>query len=456
MQPQLKNRLGLDLGQAVALVRQAELGVHAVRAGVRLAGSFQHARNLPRLPQPIHERDPRVGRRRRRLDQLDDLINVCKRDGLAFQNVSPVPRFPQVEYRPAGNHLAPMSEEGFQDLLEVHQLRLTLVQRNHVDAEDTLHRRLFVQIVQDDVGDLASAKLDHDTHAVLVGLVTKLGDALYSLVADQVCDLFNEASLIHLVGQLGDDDGLLAPLVYLFNVGSSPDIDAAPTGPVRGVNAGGAVDEARCREIGPGQVFHQARHVDRRIFDQGQGRVNDLAQVVRRDVRGHADRNTRRPVDQQVRDLRRHDTRFALGTVVVLDEVDRLLLDVGEKLRGNLRHAHFGVTHGRRRVAIDRAKVALPIHEQVAHRERLGHANDRVVDRRVPMRVIFTNDVTNHSRRLLIRLVVVVTQLAHGVQHASVNGLETVPDVGQRPADDDTHRIVEIGLPHLVFETDRE
>jgi hypothetical protein len=35
-----------------------------------------------------------------------------------------------------------------------------------------------------------------------------------------------------------------------------------------------------------------------------------------------------------------------------------------------------------------------------------------------------------------------------------LNGLETVPNVGQRPRGDDRHCIREIALPHLIFDVD--
>ena len=120
------------------------------------------------------------------------------------------------------------------------------------------------------------------------------------------------------------------------------------------------------------------------------------------------------------------------------------------------RHAHFGVAHGGRRVAVDGAEVALAVDEQVAHRERLRHADDRVVDRDVAVRVVLADDVADDARGLLVGAVVVVAELAHRVQHAPVHGLQPVADVGQRAADDHAHRVVEIRLAHLVFEIDWE
>ena len=86
--------------------------------------------------------------------------------------------------------LAPVPDEGLQHLLERHQLRLAVLQRHHVDAEHRLHRRLRVQVVEDDLGDLAALELDDDAHAVLVGLIAQpvAGDAVELLLAHQVGD----------------------------------------------------------------------------------------------------------------------------------------------------------------------------------------------------------------------------------------------------------------------------
>jgi hypothetical protein len=68
--------------------------------------------------------------------------------------------------------------------------------------------------------------------------------------------------------------------------------------------------------------------------------------------------------------------------------------------------------------------------------------------------MVFTDHVTDHAGRLLVRLVPGVAQLVHGEQYASMYRLETVAYVGQCAPDDDAHRVVEIALTHLVFDVD--
>ena len=49
-------------------------------------------------------------------------------------------------------------------------------------------------------------QLNDDPHAVAVGLVPQVGDALQPLLLHLLGDGGDELALVHLVGQLGDDD----------------------------------------------------------------------------------------------------------------------------------------------------------------------------------------------------------------------------------------------------------
>src|SRR5690606_5797471 len=106
--------------------------------------------------------------------------------------------------------------------------------------------------------------------------------------------------------------------------------------------------------------------------------------------------------------------------------------------------------------AIDGTEVALAVHQGITQRERLGHAHDGVVYRRVAMRVVFTDHVTDHTGRCQIGLVPVTLQLTHGERSATVYRLEAVTHIRQRAAHDNAHGIVEIGLFEFVFDVDRE
>src|SRR6056297_2804816 len=460
MQPQIQDGLGLGLRQAVyglpALLDDAERAVVGIRPGIDVAGPLQHAGDRTGRPTARDQPDLRFRRRRRGLDQRDHLVDVRQRHGLPLQDVGTVPRLAQIVDRAPGDHLAAMGDERLQNALQRHQLRLTLVQGHHVDAEDALQRRVLVEVVQDHLVHLAALELDHDAHAVLVGLVAQLADALQLLLAHELGDLLDQPGLVDLVRQLGDHDGLAGALADLLDVAAGADVHAAPARLVGAVDALGAVDDAGGGEVRPRHVLHEPGHVDVRVVDHRHAGIDDLAQVVGRNIGGHADRDTGGAVDEQVRDARRQHGGLALGAVVVLDEIDRLLVDVGQQFVGDPGHAHLGVTHGRRGVAVHRAEVALPVHQHVAHRERLRHAHDGVVDGAVAVGMVLTDHVTDDAGRFLVRLVVVVAQFPHRVEDPPMHRLQAVAHVGQGPPHDHAHRVIEIGLAHLVFEIYRK
>ena len=121
---------------------------------------------------------------------------------------------------------------------------------------------------------------------------------------------------------------------------------------------------------------------------------------------------------------------------------------------GDLGAAHFGVAHGRRRIAVDRAEIALPVDQRRAHGKVLRHAHKRVVDRLVAMRMVFADDVADDARGFAIGLVPVVAVLVHRKENAAMHRLQTVAHIGQRALHDHAHRVVEIGALQLVFDRD--
>jgi len=70
------------------------------------------------------------------------------------------------------------------------------------------------------------------------------------------------------------------------------------------------------------------------------------------------------------------------------------------------------------------------------------------------VRVVFTDNVTDHTRRLLVRLVPVVVQFVHGEQYAPMNRFQAVTHIRQSSADNYAHGVIEVGLFQLVFNVD--
>ena len=244
-------------------------------------------------------------------------------------------------------------------------------------------------------------------------------------------------------------------LRHVLDGGAPAHDDRAAAGVIGGADAAAAQDDAAGREVRARHVLHQLVDGDLGIVDAGDAGVDHLAEIVGRDVGRHADGDAAGAVDQQVRELRRQDRRLLDRLVVVGLELDGLLVDVVEQRLGGLGQARLGVAHGRRRIAVHRAEIALAVDQRQAHREVLRHAHHRVVDRLVAVRMVFAHHVADDAGGLAERVRRIVAALLHRVEDAPVHRLQPVAHVGQRPAHDHAHRVIEVGAFHLLFDRDR-
>ncbi len=190
------------------------------------------------------------------------------------------------------------------------------------------------------------------------------------------------------------------------------------------------------------------------IADQRDAGVDQFAQIVRRNIGGHADGDAAGAVDQQIGKARRQHHRLVLVAVIIGLEVDGVLVDVVKQRHRGLGQPAFGVAHGRRRIAVDRAEIALPVDQLQAHGEILRHAHQRVVDRLVAVRVIFAHHVADHARRFDVFLVGRVALLVHRIEDAAVHRLQAVARIRQRPRHDHAHGVIEIRALHLLGDRD--
>ncbi len=317
---------------------------------------------------------------------------------------------------------------------------------------DVCSGRVAVELVQHDLGLEIAADLDDDAHAVAVGFVAQVGDALDALVADGIGDDLDHPRLVDLIGDLVDDDRHPI-LADLLDVDPRAHGHGAAAGLVGADDATPPEDDRAGREVGTEDVrLDQLADGDGRVVDDGTGGAHHLAEVVRRNVGRHADGDAAGAVDEEIWIAGRQNLRFKRRVVVIRLIIDGVLVDVlGQRLR-RLGQPRLGVPHGRRPVAVHRAKVALALNQRQTHGEALRHADERVVDRLVAVRMIFAHHVTDDARGFAERLVGAVAALVHGVDDASLDRLEAVADIRQRPADDHAHGVIEVRALHLVFD----
>ena len=185
-------------------------------------------------------------------------------------------------------------------------------------------------------------------------------------------------------------------------------------------------------------MLHQTGQVDVGVLHQGDHAADDFAQVVRRDVGRHADRDTGRAVHQQVGEAGGQYDRLLTLLIEVRLEIDRVFLDVRQHIVCQLGHAGLGITvccqhlhgdlaqsclcisHGRCAVAVHGTEVAVTVDQRIVQRERLRHTHHRVVNRCVAVRMIPAEHITDGRCRLAVGLVRGQAVLVHRVQDTAV------------------------------------
>src|SRR5699024_6329705 len=135
--------------------------------------------------------------------------------------------------------------------------------------------------------------------------------------------------LVDLVGQLGDDDAGAA-VAELLHLGTGPHLDVALTGGVGGPAARPAHEDTPGRGVGDVDVPQQVVQGGVDVGQHADGGVNDLPQVVGRDVGGHAHGDAGRAVDQQVGEARGEHPGLFQGLVEVGVPVHGVLVDVSQ------------------------------------------------------------------------------------------------------------------------------
>ena len=125
------------------------------------------------------------------------------------------------------------------------------------------------------------------------------------------------------------------------------------------------------------------------------------------------------------------------------------------RLRGDLRQPRLGVAFGGRVIAVDIAEIALAVDQRIADGEVLGEARQRVVDRLIAVGVEIAHRVADDLGAFAELALRLEPELAHGVEHAPMHGLQAVAHVGQRAMHDGRERVGEIALFQRLAQIDR-
>ena len=243
---------------------------------------------------------------RRLADGLDDRIEVVQGDLEPLKDVGPVACLLEVELGAPPDDLPAPLDVVLEDRLERQGLRLPVDERHDVGAEGELERRVLEQVVEHLARRGVLLALDDHAHPVAAGLVLEPGDAVDLAALDQVGDLLHERRLVDLVRQLrGHDRGAaLARLLERdrrlhhdpppsMGVHVADGVDLLPHPRERVAASVVAEDRGAGGEVRPQDDVRELVGRQLRVVDERVRGARHLAEVVRRDVGGHADRDPR-------------------------------------------------------------------------------------------------------------------------------------------------------------------
>jgi hypothetical protein len=94
----------------------------------------------------------------------------------------------------------------------------------------------------------------------------------------------------------------------------------------------------------------------------------------------------------------------------------------------------------------------LPVDERIAEREVLRHSYERIIYGDIAVRMVFSQCLADDTHALFVGLVVFDAELLHSVEYPAMDGLQSVAYVGQGAPDDNAHRVIYVGVLHLLFD----
>ncbi len=378
-------------------------------------------------------------------DDADHLVDVEVGDEQPFQKVQAVQHLVQpVLQAPAhggGAELQPLLQDLAQVLdpgtaVETDEVQVDPVAPFQVGGGEEMGHEAF-QVHPVGTGN------DHQAGGILVvRLVTQVLDPGQLPGAHLGGDLLQDTRSGNLVGQGGDHH------VALLLLPAGAGAHAATAALVDLEQIGGWRDDLGLGGIvGPGNMLVQLLQRGLRRLEEPDAGAGHLAQVVRRNIGGHAHGDAGGAIEQYVGQACRQQAGLLQGAVEIGHPFHGALAQLTEKHPGIGGEARLGVAHGGERLGIvGGAPVALAVDERVAVGELLGHEHHRLVAGGIAVRVELAQHVTHGTRRLLVLAGRRQPQLGHGIDDAPLHRLEAVADVRQGPVENDVHGIIQVGL----------
>ena len=349
-------------------------------------------------------------------DDVDHPVKVQERNQKAAQHLKPVVDFLHPVGGPAQQNLAAMVQECTQHFFHRADARGQPVDQHvHVQAEPHLKIGIAKQHAHQHIGVNGAHPWFQDQPDIIGRFVADIGQQRHLFGLHNLGQPFDQPGFLHLIGDLGHHN-LPGAAAQILDLPATAQPERPPPCAIGVSDIGGRFDNNPAgRKIGAGDMRQKFIIGRVGVGDQMQAGVDQLVQIMRRNIGGHADRNPGGPIGQQVGERGGQNDGFLQGAVVIVPKINGVFGQPFQQRLGGLGQPRLGIATGGWVIAVDIAKVALAIHQRIAHVEILRQPGHRIVNRHVAMRVIIAHHIAADLGRFAETAVRRQFQLAHRV-----------------------------------------
>ena len=367
---------------------------------------------------------------------MDHFIDNIKSLQKSFQNMGSFLRLVQVILCSSGDDLFLVLNVIFQHIKKIQNFRLIVHKGKHDNTKGILKLRMLIKLIQYDIRICVTTEINHNSHSLTVGMIIDTRDSVDFLIAHKLGDFLYQPRLIHHIRKFCDDNLTLAVWQSL-DIGNCADTDLSASGPVGIFNSAHPENLGASRKIRSLDDMHDfikggLSVLFNLIIDDFDYSTNNLPEIMRRNIRCHADSDSRCAIDQKIRNSCRKNGRLFFRIIEVRNKVNRILVHVTNHLHRDFAQPCLCITHCRGSVSVDRTEVSMTVNEGIPHIPVLRHRDKRSVNGRVSVRMIFSHRITDNTGTFSVRLVGSVIQFYHGIQNSSLYRFQTVTYIRKR------------------------
>ena len=172
------------------------------------------------------------------------------------------------------------------------------------------------------------------------------------------------------------------------------------------------------------------------LINKEHGSIDNLGRIMRRNAGRHADGDAACTICQQIGEQTGHNLGLFVFTIVGRAKVRCVLIKPVHELNRCARQTRFGISIRSGIIAVDVAKVALPVHQRVTQRKSLREPHHCVINGLVAMRVIFTDNIADNTGTFLIAARRIKLEQTHRPQQTPVYRFQPIAQIRKRPRGD--------------------